>query len=259
MDPNELLALYDREERINFRIPGNIFENTGRVVRDYSLDEASGFIDHAALDETCADAEIDAQVAFFESLGLPFTWKVFDHDRPPDLRQRLAARGFTTGKPEALMILDFQTTPDFYGSAALPECVKNVIDPAEVEAVVRLEEEVWQSPHGWLKKWLLQTLQTSPDRLSLYAVPLDGRTVSAAWTYYNPSSPFARLLGGSTLPAYRRCGFYTALLAVRAREARQRGCRFLAADASPMSRPVLEKAGFQCLGFSTRCRRQPES
>jgi len=88
-------------------------------------------------------------------------------------------------------------------------------------------------------------------------VPVDGQIVSAGWTYYYPPTQFARLLGGSTLPDYRKRGYYTALLVTRVREARQRGCRFLTLDASPMSRPILEKHGFQCLEFSTLCRWTP--
>jgi len=43
---------------------------------------------------------------------------------------------------------------------------------------------------------------------------------------------------------FRNQGLYTALLAVRAREARDKGYRFLTVDASEMSRPILEKHGF---------------
>lgn len=44
--------------------------------------------------------------------------------------------------------------------------------------------------------------------------------VSAAWTHYLPGTSFATLWGGSTLKQYRQRGYYSALLAVRAREAR---------------------------------------
>jgi hypothetical protein len=75
--------------------------------------------------------------------------------------------------------------------------------------------------------------------------------VSAAWTHFLPATSFATLSGGSTLNVYRHHGFYTALLAVRAREARQRGFRFLQVNASPESQPILTKHGFQCLAYST--------
>jgi hypothetical protein len=44
------------------------------------------------------------------------------------------------------------------------------------------------------------------------------------------------------------------LLAARAQEARARGFSLLTVDASPMSRPILEKHGFQHLATSTPCK-----
>jgi hypothetical protein len=259
MDKNELLALYDQDMRLNLRIPEMIYEDTGRIVRDYSLAENSGFIDYSILDETCADAEIKAQMAYFEALGLPVMWKVFNHDRPSDLPQRLAAHGFKIDKPESLMILDIQDAPDFYWSMVLSEPIKRITDAAGIEGIVRMEEEVWQCPEDTLRQRLLHIQETDPERMSLFAVPLDGRTVSAAWVYYYPSTQFASLLGGSTLPEFRKRGYYTSLLVTRVREARQKSYRFLTVDASQMSAPVLAKHGFQCLGFSNRCRWSPKS
>jgi predicted acetyltransferase len=59
--------------------------------------------------------------------------------------------------------------------------------------------------------------------------------------------------GGATLATHRGKGYYTALVAARLQEAMQRGARFLFIDASPMSRPILERRGFVFLGFSKPC------
>lgn len=116
-----------------------------------------------------------------------------------------------------------------------------------------MEEEVWKDDRLWLGNGLAYDLEHLPELLNIFAIYEEQRVVSAAWVYYHPPSQFASLWGGSTLEGYRKRGFYTALLAIRAREARQRGFRFLTVDASPMSRPILEKHGFQFLGFSTPC------
>ena len=258
MDKPDLLALYDRQMRMELRLPDLIYENTGSIIRDYSQDEG-GYIDYAALDQSTADREIDAQVAFFQSLGLPFTWKVFDHDRPADLRQRLQARGFEIDQTDSLMVLDVHNAPEYYWSMDLPDIVTRVTDAAGVEQIVRMEEEVWQAARDGLRKRLLRLLEGSPHQISLFTVPVEGRVVSAAWTVYYHPTQFASLLGGSTLAAYRNRGYYTALLVTRAREARERGSRFLVVDASTMSAPILEKHGFQRLDFSTRCRWSPEA
>jgi GNAT superfamily N-acetyltransferase len=62
---------------------------------------------------------------------------------------------------------------------------------------------------------------------------------------------FAGLFGGGTLPQWRGRGIYRALVAYRARLAAARGYRYLQVDASPASRPILERLGFACLALTT--------
>ena len=135
MEKADLLAIFDREQRIEVQFPDEVRENTGRVIRSLSVIEPSGFIGYSALDEDCVDAEIDAQVAYFADRGMPFEWKVYDHDRPADLRQRLAARGFVIEEPEALMVLDMEHAPDIFASAELPDTIQRVTDAAGVDGV----------------------------------------------------------------------------------------------------------------------------
>lgn len=257
LDKKELLTIYDREMRIGLRLPDSVFEHTGRVVRDLDHTENVGFIDYANLDEPSADEEINAQIAYFQALNMPFTWKVYDHDRPVNLRQRLAAHGFTVDVPSKLMVLDLQNAPGYFSEMQIPEQIQRITDEAGIEGIVRLEEEVYQSSRARLLQRLLHLHRTHPELLSLYAAVIDQRIVSAAWIIYYQHTQFASLLGGATLPEYRSRGFYTALLVVRAREALQHGVRFLAVDASPMSAPILEKHGFQSLGQTIYCRWSP--
>lgn len=44
------------------------------------------------------------------------------------------------------------------------------------------------------------------------------------------------------------------MLAIRAQEARRKGFRFLTVDASPMSRPILEKHGFRFIAYAYACK-----
>lgn len=253
MDKTELLRIYDSEHRCSADdFPGVRREISERIIRSFISDERFGFISYSALNEEDVDAEIDAQIAYFDALDAGFEWKVYDHDRPHDLRQRLAARGFNIQEPEALMILDLEDAPDFYWKMDLP-VITRVTDEEGVNAVRSMEEAVWGTDHSWLNVRILNDLRMIPHLLSVFAVYDGPRAVSAAWIYYHPPSRFASLWGGSTLAEYRGRGYYTALLAVRAREARERGFRFLTVDASPMSRPILEKHGFTFLGYSTPC------
>jgi hypothetical protein len=121
-----------------------------------------------------------------------------------------------------------------------------------------MENEVWGRDIMGNTQGMKYDLAHHPDTLSVFAIWQEGRVVSAAWTNYLLSTSFATLWGGTTLAAYRKRGFYTDLLAVRAREARQRGFRFLQVDASPNSRPILAKHGFKCLAYSTPYEWKPE-
>lgn len=47
---------------------------------------------------------------------------------------------------------------------------------------------------------------------------------------------------------------YTALLAVRAQDAKARQVRYLTVDASDMSRPILERFGFERIAYSYPCK-----
>jgi GNAT superfamily N-acetyltransferase len=257
MNTAEFLSLYDQQMRIHLRLPETVFENTGRIVRDHSTVENAGFIDYARLDESSADAEIAAQIAYYASLNMPFTWKVYDHDRPVDLRQRLASHGFKIGEPSTLMALDLQAPPAGLLTMEIPPCIQRITDDAGINAMVDVEESVYGSPREWLRKRLLSMQRNTPHLLSLYAAVVDKKIVSAAWIIYYEGTQFASLLGGATLPEHRSHGYYTALLAVRAREALSRGVRSLVVDASPMSAPVLAKHGFEPLEQTTYCRWSP--
>jgi GNAT superfamily N-acetyltransferase len=184
-------------------------------------------------------------------------WKVYDHDRPADLRQRLAARGLVVEDPEALVVLDLEDAPSFYWTMELPD-ITRITTQTGVKEVNRMEEAVWGDDHTQLGKFLWQFIDEHPDFMEMFAVYQAGRVASAAWILYHPPTQFASLWGGSTLKECRGQGYYTALLAIRAREARKRGFRFLTVDASPMSRPILEKHGFQFLGFSTPVKWKPD-
>lgn len=256
MKPEELLKIYDQEQRIGFEMPGVLREHTGRVIRHTIWAEKEGFISYSALDEASADAEIASQVDYFRSLGYSFEWKLYDHDRPADLKERLLAHGFAAGEPEALVVLDLEEAPRVLHLGDTSR-VERVTTWEGIQAIMAMEETVWQEDKTGLGKYLYDELAAYPDRLSVFAIWESGQVASAAWVRYHPGTRFASLWGGSTLPGARGRGYYTALLAARAREAFERGYRCLTVDASPMSRPILERHGFQFLGFTTPCVWQP--
>ncbi len=70
------------------------------------------------------------------------------------------------------------------------------------------------------------------------------QAIGTGWTDYPAHSRFPELHGGAVLPEWRGRGVYAALFERRFAQARARGFEWMAVDASPMSRPILESMGF---------------
>lgn len=259
MNLEELRTLYDKDQRFDVTYPDTRREVIdGIVVRHIqTTGRKQGWILWSQLAAETADAVIDEQLDFIKRTGREFEWKVFSHDQPADLTDRLAARGFEIREPaDAIMVLDMHAVPDALNQP-IPEAIRRITDPDEIPAVMAVLTDVWQEDFAPLGEELAAQMRQDPDALSVYAAFIDGEPVSAAWAQYTSNSPFVGLWGGSTLPDYRKQGLYTGLLAVRAREAQARGRRFLTVDASPMSRPILERFGFVTIAMATECVWQP--
>lgn len=251
MNHQEILALFDQQERIGVEFPGLRKEVLPQVVRFVSPPGGYSFILYSRLDQETVESAIAEQVDYFDALGQPFEWKVYDYDAPPDLRQRLAARSFAVGDAEAVMVLELDQIPASLLQPVTAD-VRRITTRARLEDVVHIKNEVWGRNFDGLQERLGAHLDI-PDYLSVYVAYVDDIPACAAWIYFQPGSQFGGLWGGSTVPAYRGRGLYTAVLAVRAQEALRRGCRFLTIDASPMSRPIVARHGFQLLTMTYPC------
>ena len=254
MQPEELREIYDRDQRLNVQYPDTRREASPYFVRHVQTTGRNlGWIIWSKLTADTAEAAIDEQIAYFRDLGSEFEWKVYSHDEPADLRDRLAARGFEIEEPaDAIMVLDMHALPDTL-SQPIPSAIRRITSPDDIPAVMTLLAAVWEESFAAFGEELANQVRHTPETLSLYAAFDDGRVVSAAWSQFTPESEFVGLWGGTTLPEYRQRGLYTGLLTVRAREARTRGRRFLTVDASPMSRPILERFGFVRIATATAC------
>jgi hypothetical protein len=252
MPLDELRNLYNQEQRIDADYPDTRREVTGHTIRHVLLtDDTRGWVLWSDLTEECADAAIEQEIGVFRALGCDFEWKVYDYDRPADLPDRLLARGFAPRLPaDAIMVLDLGDVPDVLRQP-VPASIRRITAPEDVPAVMGVLAVVWDEDFSALGDTLAWQLEHTPETLSLYAAFVEGRPVSVAWGQFMARSQFVGLWGGSTLAEYRKQGLYTGLLSVRAREAQARGKRFLTVDASPMSRPILERFGFVHIGTAT--------
>jgi GNAT superfamily N-acetyltransferase len=251
---NEILTLYDKEQRREIGIYKGRIEVLPELIRHiYDDPKRNSFIVYSSLTEANADAVIEREIAYFRELGRRLEWKAYDHDTLPNLPQRLIAHGFVLDEePGAIMALDLHVSPPMLLEPVTAD-VRRILDPALIDDVMAVEEAVWDTDFSWLKQEMLNNLRERPEEIAIYVAYVDNRPVSSGWIFFHHHSHFASIWGGSTLEAYRKQGFYTALVAARAQEAIRRGYRFLTIDAGPMSRPIVARNGFQLLTIAHEC------
>ncbi|GAA3731845.1 GNAT family N-acetyltransferase [Streptomyces tremellae] len=256
MEDSELRAaraLFDRRMRREAGPDGGArVDRTARAVRQAGGPDDWNGVLWSDLDEATADAEIAAQKAHFAALGLPFEWKLYAHDGPRDLGERLAAAGLVPEPAEALMVAATAEVVERTADVRLPDGVRlaRVTDPAGVALMADVHARVFGRPSSFPAR-LERQLAEAQDTVWA-AVALAGDTpVCAARAELPPGKEFASLWGGGTLPEWRGRGVYRALVARRARVAERRGYPYLQVDASDRSRPILERLGFVRLTTTT--------
>ncbi|MFI2205768.1 GNAT family N-acetyltransferase [Streptomyces sp. NPDC020192] len=252
MDHTAVLALYDRDmrERVRPDGPGARIERAGAVVRHVADAQGWNGVLWSDLDTAGADRAIREQIEYFTSLGRDFEWKLYGHDQPADLGARLTAAGFRAEPEETLLVAE---TGRLALDAEPPAGIRLVAaaDEAGVDLVVAVHEQAFGTDGTRLRHQMLTRLAADPGTV-VAVVALAGDTpVSSARMELVPGIPFAGLWGGGTVEAWRGRGIYRALVAHRARIAAAHGYRYLQVDASPMSRPILERLGFHALSTTT--------
>ncbi|MGG4454876.1 GNAT family N-acetyltransferase [Brevibacillus porteri] len=252
MRKQELLRLYDQEMRVEMNYPCVRREETEHIVRHVSLSDEPGTVLFSRLSEANAEELIAREIEYFSSLQQSFEWKLFDYDQPANLLERLQAHGLSAGEEEALLVMDVAQAEDMRSRSIPPE-IRQITNSAGIDDIMQLEEQVWGSANPELATRLKKDLAEDPEHLLVYAAYSGDQAVSAAWMYLHEGTSFGSLWGGSTLPDFRNKGYYTALVAVRVQVAHERGYPLLMVDASPMSRPILEKKGFEFLAYSYPC------
>ncbi len=252
---SEIHKLYDRQQRIEIEYSGVRREVTPHTIRQIEQHGNHSTVIYSQLDETNAEQVIRDEIAYFKSLGIDgWEWKLFDYDQPADLKDRLIAHGFVPDDAEAALVLDLAAIPPTLTQSVTHD-VRRITDQAGLADVRAITRAVWgeDDDDDWMIDTLAATLRDAPDEMSVYVAYVDGVPASYGRIDFHENSDFAGLWGGSTLPEYRQRGLYTALVAVRAQEAIQRGKRYLTIDATPMSRAVLEKFGFTLLAYTYPC------
>lgn len=265
MDDAELLAAFDSQvrrradPRPGFRT--ELVERPAPMLRLLPTEQASwgGGVFWCDLDESSADAAIADTLARFRSTGRGFEWKHYGYDRPADLPDRLRAAGFEPDDEEALVIGEVAAVRDRLASAPAPHgvTIRRLREDdegraADWQSIGALHTAVFGEDSTDYVAGLSATHAADPRAMSVWlAVADDDTVVCAARANFHDGTDFTSLWGGGTLAEYRGRGIYKALVSRRADEAAERGSRFLQVDASPDSRPILERLGLRTLTSTT--------
>lgn len=234
---------YARDRR-SARIPNFRLDALADLTRHFpggTDDEA--MLSFASFAPDAADIRIGEELEHLRARGWAAEWKVHEFDEPADLRQRLVARGLANHHVEALMVLDVAKAP-----IVVPLVEGVVIEEAAgatLDEIALLQEAVWQCRLPWLGAVLHEMADPVRGSGPVYCARAEGRVVGSGWIDFHGGSRFAQLCGGAVIEAYRGRGVYAQLFGRRLAEARKRGVAFIAVDAAPMSRPILERKGFE--------------
>jgi GNAT superfamily N-acetyltransferase len=245
MNKNNLLVQYDKDLRLRIMYPEARKEITDDVVHFVRKAPGMNFVSFTFANESRLHQVIHEELDYFLPLEQPFTWKVYDHDLLPNLKDELVTHGFVPDNdPAAVMVLDVRNTSGAVHQPVQAE-IRRIDTMDGLKDIIYVLDKVWGGHNTWVNDRLGSHLQV-PGYLSVYAAYVDNQPASIAWTYF-PRGQFATLFAGSTIAEYRKQGLYTSLLETRLEEIRERGYRYAVVEAGAMSKPIVAQHGFRHL------------
>jgi hypothetical protein len=239
-------------ERRTLAPEGCILETLPYVSRLECAGRAQHVISFSSLTEDNVEAIIFEQAAHYRALTTEVEWKVYQHDSPPNLLQRLERHGFEPGLRETVLVLDLKNHASWIEAPSAYQVVR-VEDAYQVDLYRQTAEEIFEKDYQFTAQELLSSIRRRSTQHRGYVVIEENTVVSIGRLYTHPQSAFGGMYGGGTLIKYRGRGMYRATVAARAREAIKLGARYLLVDALPTSRPILEKLGFVRLTDTWPC------
>jgi hypothetical protein len=252
MDRPGLLAAFDQQVRRHpqAELPDGDIEHDDSVIRSISVGDGWIGVTWSDLDEVKANAVIAAQISRFAELTRPWEWKYYSYDQPSDLSDRLLSAGFTPGPAEALLVAEIAHLALDVPPPSGVELLR-VVDKQGVEALALVHDEVFGGDNSLVGRSLLAGLARQPSTVAAVVAVAGQIPIAAGRVEFHSGTDFASLWGGGTLPAWRGRGVFRSIVAERAILASAKGFRYLLVDASPDSRPILERLGFVELATTT--------
>lgn len=172
-------------------------------------------------------------------------WELGESCTPVDLVDRLLALGLARDADEPVAVgMALLGRPAWEPSAGV--VARRVESAEELAAARQLQGRAFGGDGRATGESLERARADFPREGvdgSTFVALVDGELAAAAYAAYTPWGLL--LFGGATLPEARGRGAYRALVAARADEAAARGTPALVVHAGRMSRPILERLGFE--------------
>ena len=247
-DRTRLLELLDFERR-TVVYPGSTRSTETGVIRDISTDGKSCEIVYSSCSEKEVDKQIANQIQCAKIHGYDLEWKVYGHDQPACLGERLSAAGFEAGDRESFMV--FSANEEKLALFGDSDCdIRRVNGRKDLtDSQLIMQETTGKSCEKQVAEFAW-TLERHPESMSLYIAYCEGEPATFGRVIFHEESKFAALYGGQTRVKFRKRGLYLQMVAVRIREALNRGVEYVCIDALPTSQPILSKRGFESVTYT---------
>ena len=192
------------------------------------------------LDGDVGDAVRDVAALVDGTSAQRCSWWLTEHSTPVDLEEQLLAHGL------------LRHDEDYLHAAMLLTREPPAVEGVEVRRVKTLEEHVvarrlaldtFDNPHQVHPTDEQLAAEWELGEEPAWIAYVDGRPASVGRAIYTRVGAY--LIGGSTAEWARGRGAYRAVVRARWDEAVRRGTPALAVGAGPMSRPILERLGFE--------------
>ena len=251
MNPADLLALYDETMRKNAHPAGMCGERASRVSRYTTGTASQRYImwhDFAAADAAKA---VDEELLSVQGHAHVLMWKLYGHDTARDaLRDALLAQGFEENDHSTLMMVSVALLVESLAMVATADSqsldVRQLTTAKHLDAYQNIWDSVWpDAPNSrYVNDYRILIERNEPGILFFAGFATSDNPVTSGYMFHHPGGAIALLCGGTTKAAWRRQHGYTSMVAVRAQAALDRGAKYLAVEASPNSKPILERLGF---------------
>src|SRR5689334_14729679 len=176
MNRSQMLKQLD-DERRHSAGDGQMIDVLPRVSRLRGADGSWHCTIYSSVDADSADMAIAQEIEHHRRLGASFEWKLFAHDRPPDMLERLRRHGFDIGPAEAVMAYDLGDGASWMHQAKPDVQVCRVTSARELDDYRRVVASVFGPSHETHGEELAAALRSGSEHYRGYVAYAAGQPV----------------------------------------------------------------------------------